>query len=154
AAGHVALRWLGPQRGLALTGFFSGFVSSTVTIATFGRRAQAEPRQSALFAAGGVLSTAATWVQVLVMSGALSPAAAGILAPAALAGIGGALGNGALWWLVARRGGKSLGDGGASESRALRPREALVIAALLSGVTLMVSWARSSFGATGVLAGS
>jgi len=154
AAGHVALRWLGPERGLSLTGFFSGFVSSTVTIATFGKRARAEPRHGALFAAGGVFSTAATWLQVLVMSGALSPAAAGILAPAALAGLGVALANGVLWWFVARRGGKALGDGGPGESRALRPREALVIAALLTGVTLMVSWARSSFGASGVLAGS
>ncbi len=73
AAGHVALRWLGPARGLALTGFFSGFVSSTVTIATFGRRARAEPERGALCAAAGVLSTAATWAQVMLMSVALSP---------------------------------------------------------------------------------
>jgi uncharacterized membrane protein (DUF4010 family) len=38
AAGHVALRLLGPRFGLAAAGFFGGFVSSTATIAAFGAR--------------------------------------------------------------------------------------------------------------------
>ncbi|KPF94756.1 hypothetical protein IP87_18300, partial [beta proteobacterium AAP121] len=43
AAGHVAWRLLGPRAGLALSGLFSGFVSSTATIASMGARARAEP---------------------------------------------------------------------------------------------------------------
>lgn len=40
AAGHVAARVAGARAGLALAGFFSGFVSSTATIASFGARAR------------------------------------------------------------------------------------------------------------------
>ena len=53
-----------------VSGFFSGFVSSTATIATLGRRARSEPGRGALLAVGGALSTAATWVQVFLMSAA------------------------------------------------------------------------------------
>ena len=38
AAGHVALRAFGARGGLPLAGFLSGFVSSTATVATLGRR--------------------------------------------------------------------------------------------------------------------
>jgi uncharacterized membrane protein (DUF4010 family) len=48
AAGHVALRWLGPRGGALLAGFAGGFVSSTATIASFGSRARADPRQIGL----------------------------------------------------------------------------------------------------------
>jgi uncharacterized membrane protein (DUF4010 family) len=41
--GHVALRVAGPRFGLAASGFFSGFVSSTATIASLGSRARHEP---------------------------------------------------------------------------------------------------------------
>ena len=40
AAGHIALRSLGARAGLPLAGFFSGFVSSTATIASMGARAR------------------------------------------------------------------------------------------------------------------
>lgn len=154
AAGHVALRWLGPDRGLVVSGFVSGFVSSTVTIATLGRRARAGPTRGTLLSAAAVLSTAATWVQVIVMSAALSPGAARVLAPAALAGMGTALAAGAAWWLLARRGTSTRTPVEPADSRALRPREALIVAGLLSAVTLLISMAQTRFGATGVYAGA
>ncbi len=45
AAGHVALRALGPRRGLPLAGLAGGFVSSTATIAAMGARARSHPAQ-------------------------------------------------------------------------------------------------------------
>lgn len=42
AAGHVAMRLLGPHYGLAITGIASGFASSTATIAVMGSRARAD----------------------------------------------------------------------------------------------------------------
>lgn len=154
AAGHVALRWLGPTHGQVVSGFFSGFVSSTATVATLGRRARSEPGRAGLLAVGGALSTAATWVQVFLMSAALSPAAARVLWPSVGAGLAVALAVGAGLWFVERRGPRPGREEGQGEARALRPREALAVAALLFAVTLMVSWAQSRFGATGVLAGA
>lgn len=86
AAGHVALRLLGPRAGLALSGLLSGFVSSTATIAAMGTRARAEPALLAACTAGAVASTAATWLQALAMLTALAPAAATALLPVAGAG--------------------------------------------------------------------
>ena len=86
AAGHVALRLLGPRAGLALSGLLSGFVSSTATIAAMGTRARAEPALLAACTAGAVASTAATWLQALAMLAALAPAAATALLPVAGAG--------------------------------------------------------------------
>ena len=46
------------RAGLALSGLFSGFVSSTVSIAAMGARARAEPAQQQLGDAGLLLGTA------------------------------------------------------------------------------------------------
>lgn len=163
AAGHVAGRLLGTRAGLALSGLFSGFVSSTATIASMGARARrAAPEataERAACAAGGMLSTAATWVQAGVMLLALSPALAARLAPAVVAGTVVAAASGA--W-QARRGAGAWAPGGAAqdplrgtEDRGpLRVREALVVAALLGGVTLAVSFAQRQFGGAGALAGA
>jgi uncharacterized membrane protein (DUF4010 family) len=43
AAGHMAMRWLGVRGGLLASGLVSGFVSSTATVASFGR-ARSRPR--------------------------------------------------------------------------------------------------------------
>jgi uncharacterized membrane protein (DUF4010 family) len=150
AAGHVALRWLGPRTGIAVAGFASGFVSSTATIATHGRRAREPGAPVSLLAAGGTWSTVATWVQVLVMSVAISPAAARQLLPSASTGALVAAVAGLLWWSLAARDGP--GPAPASERRALRPREALAVAALLTGVTVVVGAAQQRFGNVGVIA--
>ncbi len=148
AAGHVALRVLGTSAGLALSGFFSGFVSSTATVAAMGARLRAAPAQRAACEAGAMLSTAATWVQALLMLGAVSPALARSLAPAALAALAVAAGSG-LW----RAHGAAATPVASPRGGPLRVREALIVAALLSAVTLMVGFAQRSFGTQGVLAG-
>jgi uncharacterized membrane protein (DUF4010 family) len=60
AAGYVALRALGPGRGLALAGFFGGFVSSTATIAGMAHRARTHPVLRRDCVAGALLSNIAT----------------------------------------------------------------------------------------------
>lgn len=155
AAGHVALRWLGPERGVLVSGFASGFVSSTVTIATLGRRAREERERGSVLASAAALSTSATWVQALVMSGALSPHAARVLAPAAVTGALAAIAVGVGWYLLGRRKeGQRAPSREEADRRALRLREALSIAAILTVVTLLVTFAQRRFGSTGVLAGA
>lgn len=149
AAGHVALRLAGPRLGLALSGFAAGFVSSTATVASLGARARHEPPQAGACAAGAVLSTAATWVQAVVLLGAQSPAAAQRVLPAAVLGVALALAAAALWM----RGSPRHLPPAAPRTRApLQLREALLVALLLSSVSLGVSAAQQRFGGSGVLA--
>lgn len=153
AMGHVALRLLGPGGGVAAAGFFGGFVSSTATIATLGSTARQRPGWSGLAAGGAALSTVATWVQVMVLATALSPTAARVLAPVAGAGLAGALlSSTVLLWLA-----RDQADGKkppARQAGALSLPTALLIAVLLTVVTLAVTTAQRHFGSAGVLSGA
>ena len=62
-------QWLG--LGVAASGFISGFASSTATVAALRSRARHHAEWLGLLATGAVLSTAATWVQVMLMAGVL-----------------------------------------------------------------------------------
>lgn len=147
AAGHVALRALGARLGLALTGLFSGLVSSTATIAAMGSRTRAQPELLRAFAAAAVMSTAATWLQAAVMLGSLAPAQLSHIAPACAAGTLCAL----LVALLLARGTPAVAAGPGSGAP-LRLREALLVAALLSAVSALVGWANQRFGDQGLLA--
>lgn len=72
AAGHIALRALGPRFGLAIAGFASGFVSSTATIGSMGTRARSHPQLLRAAASGAVLSNVATIVLLAVVLAATS----------------------------------------------------------------------------------
>lgn len=67
AAGHIALRTLGPRYGLPLVGFASGFISSAATIGSMGARAAREPEVLPAAVAGAVLSTVSTMVQMSIV---------------------------------------------------------------------------------------
>jgi uncharacterized membrane protein (DUF4010 family) len=157
AAGHIALRWVGPGAGLPLSGLLGGFVSSTATVAAMGSQIRSQSRSrtrstNALScAAAAVLSTGATWLQALLMLLAVAPPLAARLAPPLLAAAGAAL---ALGGLLAWRGRSAdAAAGPAPGGGALQVRQALLVAALLSGVTLLVAQADRLFGAAGTLAG-
>ncbi len=152
AAGHIALRLAGPQAGLALSGVLSGLVSSTATIAAMGSKARAQPGLRLACAAGAVMSTGATWLQAEAMLFAMAPPLALTTLPIALLGLSLCGGMG---WLLARRSRRLEHDGHADTPAAerrgpLRLREALLLALMLSGVAVAVSWAREHFGASGL----
>ncbi len=148
AGGHVALRWLGARGGLLLAGFASGFVSSTATIASLGSQARAHPAQAGLLSGGAALSTAATWVEALVICATLAPATASRVAPMALAGALGA----ALVGLSALREPTTRARSHRPQHprSALHPREALTIALLLGGAAVAVGNAQQHFGNAGL----
>jgi uncharacterized membrane protein (DUF4010 family) len=147
AAGQMAWRWLGPRRGVLLSGFVSGFVSSTATVASMGNQARARPQQVEVWAGGALCSAAATWVQALLVLAALSPTAAWALLPAAGAGALMALVCGT--WMAGLAGAAD-GHPAPSTYSALRLREAVLVAALLAGVALLVGQAQQRFGSTGL----
>jgi uncharacterized membrane protein (DUF4010 family) len=74
ATGYVGMRWLGPQHGLPLAGFASGFVSSAATIHAMGRRASQDASLMAPAVAGAVLSSIATMIQLSVVIALVQPA--------------------------------------------------------------------------------
>ncbi|WP_310383879.1 MgtC/SapB family protein [Roseateles sp.] len=151
--GYVALRLLGAQAGLALSGLLSGLVSSTATIATMGQRAKAEPHLQLACAAGAVMSTAATWLQATLMLFALVPQAAQQFLPVGVVGI---LVAGTAGLLLARQARQGVGSAPAAtkpqRGGPLRLKEAAVIALLLSAVAVLVSWAEKEFGSSGLFA--
>lgn len=150
--GHVALRIAGPRIGLAASGFFSGFVSSTAAIASFGARARQEPRLTTPLASAAVLSSAATWLQTLAITAGLSTGAASAIAPMAGAGLLSALAVGALMFAsAAPQMAPAVQAAADAPARGpLRLREALIVAALLGTVTWVAAAAGERFGATGV----
>lgn len=147
AAAHVALRVLGARGGLLLAGFLSGFVSSTATVATMGRRARSEPAQARACAAGAAMSGAATWVLAVIVVGALAPSAVTwVAAPAAAGAAVAAVVAGWPWRRAPRAGSPSPRAAAAqpvpSRRRAegpLRLREAIVLAGILIGVSAAVA---------------
>ncbi len=72
AAGYVAVRVMGVRVGLPLAGLASGFASSTATIGTMGAQARQRPALASAAAAGAVLSTVATIVELAIVLGAIS----------------------------------------------------------------------------------
>jgi uncharacterized membrane protein (DUF4010 family) len=145
--GYVARRWLGAQRGLALAGLASGFVSSTAAIAALGARVRKEPALLEASAASALCSTMATFLQFAVVAAAVHPPslaalgvplAAGLLATAAAAGVA---------YLRAR-------DGRAQESkrgRAFNLVHATLFAIGLAAVTAIVGFVNESAGGNAVL---
>lgn len=147
ALGHVALRAFGAEAGTALAGLLGGFVSSTATVAACASRARAEPDQQRLLAGSAGLSGVATWTLALILCAALSPVAALAVAPVALTGAVGGL----LFALPLCRGGRAR-SAAPPPSRALRPREAVLLALLLAAVAAFVGQARGRFGDAGLMA--
>jgi len=159
-AGHVAVRILGARAGLPIAGFAGGFVSSTATIGTMGSRARMTPSLGRAAAAGAVLSTVATIVQLAIVLGATSPATLRAMAlPLALAGAAAVAFGLAVAWRSARpsrHGGNPGNDTAAEEaaakSRAFDLRAALLFAAVVSAVLLLAAAVTAWLGAPGTLA--
>lgn len=104
AAGHIATRVAGARLGLPLSGFLSGFVSSTAAIAALGRRAEDKPDDVRSASAGAALSSVSSLIQTGIILFALSPAMFAAGMPVLLgAGVAAAL-YGAATFLLSLRG--------------------------------------------------
>ena len=158
---HVAKRLMQARHALALSALASGFVSSTATIASLGmevRAGQATPR---VHGAAAVLSCVATMVQIVVVAATVQPQWLARLWLPALAGgcVAAALG----WW-----GGRGVAHrqvpAPAAEGEAVagmlpdtpmfKLRDALLIAALLTGIQVGVHLLTAWQGDAGMLAGA
>ncbi len=142
AAGYVALRAAGAQLGLALSGLVGGFVSSTGTIAALGARARDAPTLRLSCVCGAMLSSVATIVLLAVVILTVWPRGLIVLATSLLAALLAVGGSAAVAYLLQR-------DKAASspaQGRAFNLLYAIGFAALLVGVTAVVSLVSKFFG--------
>lgn len=142
AAGYIALRALGPARGLPLAGLLSGFVSSTATHSAMGIRAKSHPAELRAAVAGAALSSIATVIQLAVLLALTSlPLLRALAIPLLLSGAVASAYAGLFMWRAAR---KPANTAATRPGRAFNPYGALAFAALLGGVivgsALLVRW--------------
>ncbi len=147
ASGYVLLRLLGPGLGLPLSGLASGFVSSAATIGAMGQRAVKEPALGRAAAAGAVLSTVATVVQMAVVLYATSPATLDAArAPLIFAGLAAA----AYGLAFALRVSRARDEAPATRGRAFDLKASILFALTVSTILLISAAVNQSFGARGL----
>jgi len=146
-AGYVALRVIGPRYGLLVSGFISGFVSSTATVATMGARAVREPKLLRAAVGAAVASTVATVVLLAIVLGATSVATLRAVAlPLVLAGVA-AAGYSAV---VSARVIRARPPDHVERGRAFEFKTALILAAAISLVLIVSGALNESLGRKGV----
>lgn len=147
ALGHVALRVVGNRWGLAIAGFFAGYVSSTAAIAGFGQRVRATAnllRPAVAAAMFANLASLSLFVPVLL---AVAPELLPVLAPQLLAaGVVLAIGG-----LLGLRGGKSTAVPPTSETRMFRIGQVLLFAVLITAVLFVSAVLNAWLGPRGAL---
>lgn len=151
AAGYVALRALGPTRGLPLAGLFGGFVSSSATIAALGGVASRTPELQRAAAAGAVLSCIATALQVLMVLAVVEPE---LLRQWGLPALAMAVVNALYVLVVLGRGpGEAAAAGERLLGRALQPTQALIFSVTVTAALWGAAWLDARFGALGAVWG-
>jgi len=151
-AGYIAVRALGPTRGLATAGFFAGLVSSTAATLSLSQRAKAQPEFAAAFATGIVLANVASALAQVLVVAVAAPALvrdAALLLGAPV--IVGALGTLAAVRFLARRDGAAP-DAAFRLANPLELKPALAMAAAFAVVLAVAAVAGRTFGAYGVIA--
>ena len=147
--GHIAMRASGVAWGLPLAGFFSGFISSTAAVAEFGRKAKIRPELTSIASAAALLATLSSLMLFVAVLGALSPALLmSLLMPLLAAGM--ALLLVAVFFIRGERNAHTF-ELPANEG-AFQISHALLIAAVISGVSLCSAWLRTVFGDSGTVA--
>ena len=149
--GHVALRWAGKRWGLAIAGFFSGLVSSTAAVASFGAMARKKPHLQRYSVAAALLANLASLVLMIGIVASLSPmlleAALLPLSGACLALVGASLlGLG----IGADRDDDAIDD--TLDGRSFTIRHAVALAGVIALVMLLSAIGGQAFGARGAIA--
>jgi len=148
AAGHLAVRVLGPRVGLPIAGLASGFISSTATIAAMGARAAKTTDALTAAVAAAVLSTIATIVQMALVLGVTSiPTLRMLSIPLIFAGLAAVVYGGASMARALR----SKTESETQSGRVFSLTTALIFALTLSGVLVASAALREWFGEAGVI---
>jgi uncharacterized membrane protein (DUF4010 family) len=151
AGGYVALRVVGPRFGLLFSGFVSGFVSATLTVATMGARATNEPKLLRPSVGAAVVSTVATVILLAIVLAATSvDTLREVALPLVLAGIA----AGGYAAIVAARVVRSPEPEDFDRGRAFELKTALILAGAVSLVLLVTGALNEVVGIRGVTLGT
>jgi uncharacterized membrane protein (DUF4010 family) len=150
AFGYLALRSLGVQRGLAIAGFFGGFVSSAATIGTYGARLKAHPALFRPAIAGAALSSIAT---VLELAAILAVANYALLQRLSLAFVFMGLAAAVYGVIFVMLDGEDARHDSVAPGRAFQPRYALLFALSVTALLLLSAFLADQFGPEGATAG-
>lgn len=144
-AGYAAQRLLGPERGLMLSGFFGGLVSSTAVFATLSTRLKSSPEGERAASASAILATVATLVELLV----ILFSASALLGKALVVPVVAMMVTGAVMaWLIARR--SSWTGSAAPPSNPLDAKAILKLSLVIGGMLFLVGAAQRTLGAEAV----
>lgn len=145
--GYLAVRLMGPERGLLFSGAAGGLISSTA-VTLSNARAAAAGGAALVLAAGALMAGAVSCLRTIGIVAFIAPAVAGfLLVPLGIAGLGMALGG----FVLVRR----TGADGAPARAPDNPFElsaVLKIALLLAAVVLISKLAAERLGPEAVLA--
>ena len=152
--GYVAVRVLGPRRGLVATGFASGFVSSTATTASMGRASRDEGGFEAAVA-GAQISSVATYLQLEAIMTFVSPRLALRLLGPALLGAGVLLSVAVRGFRRHRVASESVvvvsAPSEPSSAHVVTLLPAVLLAAILTAALLLGRWGAAAFGTAGAV---
>lgn len=81
-AGYIAARIIGVSKGIMMTGFFGGFLSSTATTITFSKRVTTQTSTNQQLAAAIALACTTMYARVVIVTAVINPPLAIALAPA------------------------------------------------------------------------
>ena len=146
--GHLAIRLTGLKWGLPITGFLSGFISSTAVIMDLGQKSKKDPAITAIACASALLSTLASLMLFALVLGASS---FDLLKSVALPLMMGGLSLLAMSVLLFKRHPSTNELTLTATQDAFQLKHVFIIAFSISSISLVSSWIGSVFGQTGTL---
>ncbi len=154
--GYVAIRVIGPRRGIVASALLGGLVSSTAVALSFSRLARSHPEHSEILSISAGASAAVMFPRMLVVAALLTPMlAADLLAPLLAAGAAGMVVAAGLGWRAMRR---SLANPALSHESTLGPgnpldlKMALQFGVLLALILILARGLQAALGEAGLLA--
>jgi uncharacterized membrane protein (DUF4010 family) len=147
-AGYIAVRMVGPQRGLLFTGFAGGFVSAAATSAAMAQQARRRPELRWSAMGGALLASGSTLVQLGLVLSLASPELLRALLPTLVAGLAAiSVVVAAVYWRAARHD----EPGEVQQARPFALGPALLIAAVLTAVLVGARWGAEVAGSAGTV---
>jgi uncharacterized membrane protein (DUF4010 family) len=146
--GHLAQRIVGARLGLPLAGFFSGFVSSTLAVASFGSQCKRTSSLTYVASAGALLSNLAS---LLLMAAILFAASPNLMFDMLWS-----LGTGVIVLVIVSilcllNAGHPTMLPETLKARAFKLTHALSIAVIIAAVIVLTAWLREWLGETGAI---
>ena len=147
-AGYIAVRMVGPQRGLLFTGFAGGFISAAATTAAMGQQARRHPELQWSAMGGALLASGSTLVQLGLVLSLASPELFRALVPTLIAGLAALV---AVVAVVYGRVARHDEPGEVQQARPFALGPAVLIAAVLTAVLVGARWGAEVAGSAGTV---